>query len=458
MATYEIFKVGERESKIAEFSTAADAGVCVKDLQAKTGAKYRIHFAYTYDDLHTARWRERDRFLFPEDVPPPYKRLPEWVPTIGSHYVHMALDEKRRAQGWVAYSPDERHLIEDKQLTLPLSKYLAKYFSEDYAPEDIARITTRYLGSFAPTTFTIVKDRALLHKAYIGTKHCAESSTYESCMHYDHREYNLPPGDHPVDAYFFDDVESSDFALAYTERDGEIVARAMVLPANKIFVRVYGDGEVERDDIINHLKAAGYKKARSFAGALLCLRPHPNEDDGAVIMPYLDGSDQYCTADGLIVDGNDERARYNCETTEGFTYPFDRARHNNNEGDEDYEEQPRTFFCEHRQEEVSYESAYDMMVVIPQDAEFNTYQVQSWSSEFLDELVYISYDPTGNRFGHYMPRDNEYVVAWCVGQAERELAERQAREAEMARWQNETLTLVAAPDNATPVYEWTNET
>lgn len=413
MPRYEVYRVGEADNMIAAFSTAADAAAYVKEAQAANPQKYRIHFECSDFEVYKAKDREHYR-MRGEDGDTVYIPLPSWFPRVEypfNHFAHCAVDEERRKQGWVAYTPDVRHLIEDKQLTLPASKYLAKFFSKEYSPEEIAKLHLRLQGSFDPTTFAITQDRAILHKAFIGTKHCAESSDYESCMRYDHDEYRLPAGQHPVDAYFFDDPAQSSFALAYTMRGDDIVARAMVVPSKKIFVRVYGDSEIDRHDILNHLKAAGHKRAKSYEGARLCLRPHPKSSRGLPIMPYVDGSIQTCDADGYITS---EDWAYDCETTEGFGRPRD---------DEDayFDEDYGTFYCERTEQEYSERdySRVDIFIPNPYSNNLRNGTYVTWCNSATEGLR--AYCPAADRgWGAWVPVDDPNYLVWLAQQREAE--------------------------------------
>jgi hypothetical protein len=415
MPTYQVFRLGGTAQPVAIFATAADASAFIANAGAVSPQKYRIHFECTHDEIWQAHFRE-DRRMQQEFQDIQYIPVPDWFPASEcpfNHHLHFAVDETRRRQGWVAYTPDVRHLVEDKQLTLPASKYLAKFFP-DIPANEIAKLHIKLQSVFAPTEFAVTQDKAILHKAFIGTKHCAESSDYESCMRYTADEYRLPEGQHPIDAYFFDNPTDSDFALAYTTRDNEIVARAMVVPALKIFVRVYGNSEIERQDILNHLKAAGYKRAKSFNGARLCLRPHPRSPDGLPIMPYIDGSIQTCNKNGVIT--NDDDWFYDCETTEGFARSRDNEDATLDEEDEDEDPEEATFYCDRTETTYSYAQENTQTVVIPElDNIQNIAAIEIWCWRLTRHLlVYCA--AANNGCGAWVPADHPTYLAWLAVQ------------------------------------------
>jgi hypothetical protein len=411
MPHYTVFRVGEADHSVASFSSAADAAAFITLAKAAGPQKYRIHFECTSEEIWHAHAREHSR-MQEEYEGVQYVPTPSWFPKVEypfNHMLHFAVDAVRRKQGWVAYTPDVRHLIEDKQLTLPASKYLAKFFPDTPA-EEIAKLHIRLQSMFDPTTFYVTQDRDILHKAFIGTQHCAESSDYESCMRYGADEYRLPEGQHPVDAYFFDDPTESDFALAYTLRDDEIVARAMVVPARKIFVRVYGNTEVDRQDILNHLKAARYKRAKSFEGARLCLRPHPKSRDELPVMPYVDGSIQTCNKAGVITDSD---WFYDCETTEGF------ARSRDDDGaslDEDDDEDTSEFYCARTDTSYRWAEYYQIRVYIPcENAISEAQRLETWCAQATHGL-YAYCSAANHGWGAYVPADNRTYLAWVAQQ------------------------------------------
>lgn len=288
------------------FSTGAEAADYARAERTKTGRKLRVAREVTPDEVNRGHERENCRLYDGT-----YARLPQWFPHRSRHYLHWAKDEAKRKAGWVAYSPTDRHLAEDRQVLILASRYLAKEQSH-ITPDEISRLTQRLLATFAPTEFKVTRDPAIGRLAYIGNAHCAESSDYPSCMRYPSAEYGLPEGRHPCDAYL---GPNSTLSLAYTHVAGDptqIMARAIVSERRKFYVRVYGYDEAARQTILAELEAAGYTRRSSFEGERLHLEPHPR-NRGCVIVPYLDGDVQACDDDGNI----DAGGGIDCEVTSG---------------------------------------------------------------------------------------------------------------------------------------------
>lgn len=295
--------------------------------------KVRLWRYITVRDEVQAQDRERGRFnagiyqQLPEEIWEAFLEHDVAVPW--NYFLHWATNPERAAQGWVAYSPTREALVDDKQTTLPFSKFLAKE-APHLAPHIISELQQRLVAERRPTTLHFTRDAGKVRDAYIDREHCSESSEHASCMRYPPEEFNLPSDMHPCDAYV---GPNSTLSLAYTEdKEGDIRARAVVSEKAKQFVRVYGYKESDRTDILNKLRQAGYSRTKSFEGERLHLYPFPDtncaddddsceqdsEDRQYVVVPYLDGEACSCEPDGVICDGFNGAVA--CDTTEGKTW------------------------------------------------------------------------------------------------------------------------------------------
>lgn len=295
------------------FAEPADAAAYAKQLRAERGSgKFRVVRDVTDQEVWTAWQREYDRLRSGE-----YADLPEWFPRRPYHFPHWARDASRADQGWIAYTPTRLHAVQDRQVVLPASRYLARNF-DDLSPDEISRLQQRLIAARQPTTFHITRDPAVVRDAYIDRRHCAESSDFPSCMRHGSGEYGLPEGRHPVDAYV---GPTATLSLAYTkDTTGEIVARAIVAERSKRFVRVYGTDEARKRDLLDHLEARGFRRADDFAGERLHLEEHPR-GNGAVVVPYLDGEAKWTDEEGTICFSDDAGAAVDCEVTCGWSVP-----------------------------------------------------------------------------------------------------------------------------------------
>jgi len=229
-----------------------------------------------------------------------------WVGSVPArdHFAHMASDEER-----VAYTQSPEKGTDDKQTIIPVTKYLAKYFGDVLQPHEIAKIADVALGN--NLRLVIKDDRESFRFAYYGQRVYNESSSAVSCMakHFE----DLPC--HPAEAY-----AAGDLAIAYVPdpRDSDkILARAIVWPDRKQFVKLYGVDERARNNLENLLDAEDYTRADDFEGANL--RAITFDSDTKIIVPYLDGDAQHAEYDGsrtmrIVQSGNVDGT-----TTSGYT-------------------------------------------------------------------------------------------------------------------------------------------
>jgi hypothetical protein len=101
--------------------------------------------------------------------------------------------------------------------------------------------------------------------------------------------------EHPAAVYYTGN-KSDSLAIAYIKNPDaachtaeRVLARAVVWPENKSFVRVYGRDEALRTVLITMLEEAGFDRADDFSGARL---KRIRYDNGRYVMPYIDGDAQ----------------------------------------------------------------------------------------------------------------------------------------------------------------------
>lgn len=411
-----------------QFKTAQEAAEYVA-VQKASGQSLRVVRYLAPADVQAAREREYRRL-----GDGTYRRLPDWFWSLCNfeHFVHWAQDETKASKGWIAYSPDEAALVDDKQLSLPASRYLAKHCSRMSADE-ISRVFQRLICSLAPVTLHVTRDVATVREAYIGRNHCSESSDHPSCMRYDPAEFHLTDT-HPCDAYV---GPTATLALAYTKTaEGDIRARAVVAPNSKTFVRVYGYDEVDRQEILRLLNEEGYARADSFEGERLHLEPHPKYAS-FVVVPYLDGDATSCTSDGVICCDSD--GPISCDTTTGRArihryLTCDRCDDDFGEDDSDAETidgetwcpscvNRHTFFC-HGTEWRYISNDYDS-VEVREDPRGN--YTQTWelsyaeANAFLCERTEVYYDSA--QFMAVEVRVADGFETWCLEDSRRHVRE-----------------------------------
>lgn len=177
-------------------------------------------------------WQQREikRFTLGEYLPVLWTGE-KWWKDIDCHFAHVGVKDKTR----VAFTPDEKKGLADRQTAMKPGKYLQQFFSAVLTPEQ-------------------VRDYAMQHS----TKFEDNELKFASSLEEIERIYR----DGPSDSCFTGTTKanlyaSGDFAVAYIEdANGNITARALCVPERKIYPRTYGD--TVRLEVL--LDAAGYKE------------------------------------------------------------------------------------------------------------------------------------------------------------------------------------------------------
>jgi hypothetical protein len=213
------------------------------------------------------------------------------------HFAHVSSDDPKK----LAYTPDDRHGREDRQVRTRPGKYLTRYFSDVLSAEEIRDIATVWAAK--------AED---IHLRFATTQDdCA--TVYEngpsSCMGPGH-SFNTPVW--PTAVY-----GAGDLAVAYLGSLENASARAVVWPDRKVWcsATLYGD-DVRLEEA---LQTAGYSRG-SIAGAKLA---KIDGRDGRVVMPYLGDYGAIDCGDHLELTG--DRADYGTGSTNGWSEPSQRC-------------------------------------------------------------------------------------------------------------------------------------
>lgn len=311
------------------FRSLLSAQEFINKVESALGFGYigRLKVHYSTDEIGAAIVREENKFEAP--YPEGRTRLPEWVPTYDipdmpddfsktyggvSNYAYIANKNKRHAESatpLVAYTPTFDHLMRDRQLVVPISKYLAGH-PDKFSGDEISRMVAKFSAEFSQVEFKFTRDPALVLKIFTKYSHKAESSDYTSCMNYEPAEFDLPSDMHPAQVYV---TGNGTLSIAYLEnkRNGKIVARAVVSEKNKFFVRIYGIEEMDKLQLRAELERAGYTRKGDYCGERIDIVIHPKYQTRC-ITPYLDGKIKNFTKDGTITSGG----ILNGETTAGW--------------------------------------------------------------------------------------------------------------------------------------------
>lgn len=220
---------GNQAAAYAQMRTAASA----------RGVKYQVRLA---PSQNPEDWKEREkaRFKSGEYFPVPWHAA-KWLKKnkeCEHHFVHVA----KGNASMLAYTPDEAYGQQDRQVRMSPSKYLARFYGKIIAERTIKNWCAAYKrihGSEHQLKFAYTADDIV--RVYRVGPH--------SCMKNSER----------VAAY-----AGPDLAVAYVERKGRIVARAVVWPKKKWYYTMYGDRE-----LLKHLLDAEGFTYHSLVGARL---------------------------------------------------------------------------------------------------------------------------------------------------------------------------------------------
>ena len=229
------------------------------------------------------------------------------------HLVHVSEVDPSQ----VAFTPDERSLLADKQLRMRPGKYLTKYWGSGsprplFSEDQIRSMVEAFTARGTPKALHLVPNTDP-----DGWEWVYENSPL-SCMRYNRSARYLESGlygpDHPVRLYANPD---NNLALAYIMVDGKpaptsyeywsskdefcVAARTIVNVVDKTYLRIYSDGDTNvarvMEAALNH---AGFTHSE---GTLYQQRLVRRTNGDSLICPYLDGNYTYVqdTGDCLII-------------------------------------------------------------------------------------------------------------------------------------------------------------
>ena len=242
--------------------------------------------------------REKVRFLTGQ-----YKRLPSDVAAklprnildaMDDHYVHVSVEDP----GMIAYTPDERHGQQDRQIRTRFGRYLHKEMGKDISPELISEVGALLRNVMSPPELHIARTEEEIAMVY--------DEGPRSCMGGAGREFDHDVA--PVRVY-----ASPDCAVAYCYRGERIVARTVLNMLEHTYTTIYGDESA----LIPILEEAGYYEGCDLNGCRLKQIIH----EGEYIMPYLDGATQ--TVSETHKDGQtwwrvEPNGNYDCTSQYGY--------------------------------------------------------------------------------------------------------------------------------------------
>jgi hypothetical protein len=291
----------------------------------RKGFRYISYSRLSWTAFKDPEWRRREQRRFDLNE---YEALPWDLPVIEDHYAHVSVEDGAK----VAFTPSPEKGMVDVQVRMKPGRYLTKFYPHLSADKvrAYAIALDKAIGvRFAVTTADIVR-------VYLNGPN--------SCMSHATNTYASNPI-HPCAVY-----GDSDLQLAYlgakdiSEPDFRASARALVWPAKKIWVRIYGD----EGRLSAALEELGYSESDSFEGATINVL---RTDNGKLVLPYLDGDEQGVTLRGNKLRITDERYDWRATGTNGLA----EGEEEDEDGEEEEEDRE---FCDYYQEYVDGTTHY----------------------------------------------------------------------------------------------------
>src|SRR5215218_3499799 len=205
-------------------------------------------------------WEEREARRLRDGT---YEKLPWDLDPIPQHYAHFSVDDGAK----VAFTPSPEKGMVDIQVRMKPGRYLTKFYPQLTA-DDVRRLAIA-LDKQLDVKFAVTAEDIV--RVY--------NNGPSSCMSHPAAHFRCGPDTHPCEVY-----GDSDLQLAYLstkpldDPDFRASARALVWPANKTWVRIYGD----EGRLGPALEALGYMETDSFKGALIRV---VRDKRGRIVLP-----------------------------------------------------------------------------------------------------------------------------------------------------------------------------
>jgi len=235
--------------------------------------------------------------------------LPEDWPVYPAHMAYASV----KFPGQVAYTPDDRHALEDRQVTMLPGRYLRRFWPA--LPDDaIAELTSKF--GMLPELH-ITRDADECERVYRRAKVNRKRPHWKSCMGpegcdgalLDGKFPRFPWYDHPARVY-----AGPDLAIGYLGEIDNARARVVLWPDKHVYTRIYSDTAVDESQMKRVLDALGYRHVEDgVSGARVRKMNHSR---GGYVMPYIDGA-KYAAVDGEYIVLGD--GRLDVQNTSGST-------------------------------------------------------------------------------------------------------------------------------------------
>lgn len=216
-------------------------------------------------------WREAWRMMQGD-----YKRLPPSIvgeiDTIPGHFLHVSEADPHL----VSYTPSEKHGREDRQVRTTLGRYLTRYQEQlGLSDTQLNRITREWSALSQTPNIVITNDEdEIVHIYRYGPSSCMSFGKVDN---------------DPVRVYAGPDTAVAAWVVGSSVMKAEkILARSVVVPEDKKYVRAYSDDAEVRSKFEQALEDMGYSHdMEALDGKRLKLIGSRWGD--SVVCPYVDG-------------------------------------------------------------------------------------------------------------------------------------------------------------------------
>lgn len=224
--------------------------------------------------------------------------LPHSFSRVPGHFLHRSKEDKKL----VSYTPTEKHGREDRQVRTTLGRYLTKFEERlELSDSQINDITRWWSAINTEPSLIITNDEEEICYIY--------QNGPNSCMSADKVR------NRPYRVYAGPDTAVAAYVAGSTVQGSMILARSVVVPEDKAYVRLYADDAAVKERFKEALEAEGYEHdLTALRGKRLALI----EDYGRVVCPYVDGVEYgHSNGDHLVLtdDSDDE---LNLQYTDGY--------------------------------------------------------------------------------------------------------------------------------------------
>ena len=295
------------------------------DSKVREHAEYHIPDFAPEEGIQFYDWKRREQSRFEDGT---YRPVPSvcGINYPKEHYLYLSITKE--GSDYVAYTPSERHGIEDRQVVMKFGKYLRKTFpemSDAQVQNAVVALRSKLALQASPAKLHFTTDKEQINEIF-ETEMFSCDSAYSSCMYNKFRDWKI----RPYHVY----ADSPDVAVAYVTEFGDIVARSVVSTKNKEWVRPYSHKPNDSTYcrmLIDMLDEAGYSEGDLVGSRLTKL----NSSKG-VILPYIDNggmSVKYSSDERywIVCDGGGE---YTGDQTDGYASSSDICAECENDSDE----------------------------------------------------------------------------------------------------------------------------